>query len=104
LPSVRLEHPTKIFLIKKIGKTFAVVLAAGKEIQKKNLNSLSGASDMAPGSQQRLLSVPDKKLPTKTPLPGRFLPEALCRVLHPAKALPGVLGTLLDAFCTRQSA
>jgi hypothetical protein len=33
--------------------------------------------------------VPDKKHPAKKSLPVNFLPEVLCRVLHPAKTLPG---------------
>ena len=99
--------------------------APGKENLKKKLKkSLPGAYDMAPGkarddeagtvtlffagrwvcTRQSLCRVSDKKHPAKKSLPTNFLPEALCRVLHPAKALPSAKYPLPSAFGTRQSA
>jgi hypothetical protein len=45
------QDTRQIIIFKKVGKPFAGCWPPAKKFEKKNLNSLPGASDMAPGKE-----------------------------------------------------
>ena len=71
-----------------LGKAFAECSTRQKASGKKPVGKEFFVECLLSGIRQSLCRVPDKKHPAKKSLPTNFLPEALCRVLHPAKALP----------------
>ena len=98
LPSVRLEHPTKIFLIKKIGKTFAVVLAAGKEIQKKKSKFFVGCLWYGTWLPAKTFVGARQKAPDKDSFAGSVFAGGSLPGAAPGKGIAGCFGDFAGCF------